>query len=543
MIARTQSLINQFVSKYKIMINLFQFQKAAFFGLLYSLFFFLSTSFSVAQEYKIEQSEKHITAQQLEAYVRVLTADSLLGRDVKSGGEKKAGNYIADIFKKEALNNCGNDDYHQCFSLFEPSSACKVTLNKQEIYDFVFWGVDTIEQGYHLPIYFAGYHTTIPDSIENHAVVVFAMDIDDMIKSIISLRKSNKNNTFLLFFGDDSYTYDYISQSYNSYISKLFSKKNNVFHTAFRPLLESDKDLKLFFFNDKVFKEISGKPIRKAKKEARVALGMKRLPYNIIPDMEFNYQIQTALRHPFSCNIIGMVEGTTQKDECVIIGAHYDHLGKDVHGNIYYGADDNASGVAALIAVAQSFAEAVRQGMQPERSIVFIAFGSEEAGLLGSEYYVNHPLFPLEKTVAVINMDMIGRGKETLKSKKAEVDTTKTMNSNQEDKEVKEGNNVYAENYGTNSAFLKKQAKKMEKELNLQVKNAPLTQKIIYHFASDHFNFVKKNIPAIAFFTGTHDDYHTPKDTPDKLNYKNMEKISKLVFRLSWEIANEVGVQ
>lgn len=477
--------------------------------------FFISTFYLFSQTQKPQSFEQNITASNLKQYVSVLTADSMMGRSLYTGGETKSGNYIANFFKEINLNNPNINNYHQCFDVYSYNYNGKTSLNEKEINDFVFWGYDTSVQWNTLPVYFAGYHQTLPDSVKNHAVIVFAMDISDMIQSIQKLRENKNNNVYLLFFGDDSYTYQYISKSYWSYTNQTFNKKNNIFHIAFRPLLENDRDLKLFFFNDKTFKEVTGTGIRKVKKQARTAKEMNKPESSAFSTMDFKYKINTVAKNATSCNILGFIEGTTHKDEVIVVGAHYDHLGINKEKKIYYGADDNASGTAALMSIAQCFMNASKNNFQPKRTVLFIAFGSEEAGLLGSEYYVENPLFPLNQTVAVINMDMIGRG----------------------DKHLKKENFVYAKCYGKNTKDLKKTVKEIDKNSDIKIKNPPFQQTILYRYGSDHYNFAKNDIPSFVFFTGTHDDYHTINDTPEKLNYKNMEKISRFVFRLAFDLS------
>ncbi|MDD4848720.1 MAG: M28 family peptidase [Bacteroidales bacterium] len=454
-----------------------------------------------------------LTADRLQEYVAVLTSDSMKGRHIANGGEIKAGQYIADFFQQNGLSDALEPGYRQCFPIINHRNSCDVSFNNKAVTDFVFWGQDSTTQWHHLPVFFAGYHHSIPDSIENHAIIVFAMDISDIIASIDTLRKNNKNNVFLLFFGDNNYTYQYIAKSHRSYINNSFNQKMNIFHIAFQPMNEQDPELQLFFFNDSDFKTVTSYNIRSIKKKARAALTMKRPSSNILPPMTLKYRVQTEIINNITCNIIGYLEGTTHKDEVVVIGAHYDHLGVDKHQQIYRGADDNASGTAALMALSQCFTYASKNNIRPQRSLLFIAFGSEESGLLGSKYYTKAPSIPLKQTVAMINMDMIGRGKEDQM--------------------------VYVENYGKDSEFLKKTAKNNEIGLDIKIKEAPFTQKIIYRYASDHYHFVTNEIPCIVFFTGTHDDYHTVNDTSDLLNYKNMERITKLVFKTVWEIANE----
>jgi len=190
-------------------------------------------------------------------------------------------------------------------------------------------------------------------------------------------------------------------------------------------------------------------------------------------------------------NVAAVIHGTT--DECVIIGAHYDHLGSDGK-KIYCGADDNASGTAVVIEMARRFAR-----KPTRRTIVLIAFSGEEMGVLGSKYYVNHPLVA-ETPVAMINLDMVGRLRESLI--------------------------VFGADTGD--------------KFKEYLADSPL--KIAYNKdaigPSDHTSFVLKGIPAVHLFTGAHTDYHKPGDTADKLNYDGLGQVADLVESLARKIGD-----
>lgn len=221
-------------------------------------------------------------------------------------------------------------------------------------------------------------------------------------------------------------------------------------------------------------------------------------------------------------NVIGFIEGTDSlfKNEYVFVTAHYDHLGMSDSTVIYHGADDNASGTAAVIGIARAFAEAKKQGIGPKRSIVCMLVSGEEKGLLGSKFYVEFPLFPLNKTVVDINIDMIGR-----------VDDTHAGNPNYvyvigSDRLSTELHNI---NEDVNSRFTK---------LELDYKyNAPDDPNRFYE-RSDHYNFAERGIPAIFYFNGTHADYHRPTDTVEKINFDALAKRAQLAFCTAWDIAN-----
>jgi hypothetical protein len=223
-----------------------------------------------------------------------------------------------------------------------------------------------------------------------------------------------------------------------------------------------------------------------------------------------------------STNVIGYIEGSDKKDEYVFITAHYDHLGKRGDSIIYYGADDDGSGTVSVIELAEAFAKAKAAGKGPRRSIVFMTVSGEEKGLWGSEYYSDHPLFPLDKTTVDLNIDMIGR-----------TDPKRKVGDS--------SNYVYVVGDNKLSSDLRPISEAMNKKytkLELDYKyNAPKDPERIY-YRSDHYNFARKGVPIIFYFNGTHNDYHQPGDTPDKIDYKQMTKRAQLVFYTAWEMAN-----
>ena len=205
-------------------------------------------------------------------------------------------------------------------------------------------------------------------------------------------------------------------------------------------------------------------------------------------------------------NVIGMLEGSDPllKNEVIIIGAHYDHLGRGgegsgslapTSGEIHHGADDNASGTAGVVELARLFGA---QKPRPKRTIVFMAFGGEEEGLLGSNYYVNHPLLPLANTVAMINMDMIGRMKDSRLS---------------------------IGGVGTAKEWRDVMSADAEKTFQLTLNEDGFGP-------SDHSSFYAKQIPVLFFWTGTHNDYHKPSDTFEKINYDDEARILEMVARI-----------
>ena len=238
-------------------------------------------------------------------------------------------------------------------------------------------------------------------------------------------------------------------------------------------------------------------------------------------------------------NVIGILEGSDPvlRNETIVIGAHYDHLGRGGEGSlaqrpgeIHHGADDNASGVAGVLELARIFAT---QRPKPKRTMVFIAFSGEEEGLLGSNYYVNHPVKPLANTVAMINMDMIGRMRER-KLIVGGVGTAKEWREL-----VETGNALQA----TSVSATTKNTIGVGRPLVVSANGRPivtadaaktfdLTLQEDGYGPSDHSSFYAKQIPVLFFWTGNHADYHKPSDTFEKINYDDEARILSLVARI-----------
>lgn len=223
-------------------------------------------------------------------------------------------------------------------------------------------------------------------------------------------------------------------------------------------------------------------------------------------------------------NVLGYLEGSDPglKNEVVVMTAHFDHLGVDQQGRIYHGADDNASGSAALLEIAEAYAKMKKK---PARSVIFLWLSGEEEGLFGSEYYVQHPAFPLDSTVIEINMDMIGRVKK-------EADTCERCN-------VEAGDTVQVVE-ALQAPELRRIAAKYATSVGLIPDFAygdPVhpSRKL---FGSDQLSFLKKDRLILSFSTGIHSDYHRITDTWDKLDYSKMEKIARMVFLISCDLAN-----
>ncbi|PIA80335.1 peptidase M28 [Gaetbulibacter sp. 4G1] len=234
-----------------------------------------------------------------------------------------------------------------------------------------------------------------------------------------------------------------------------------------------------------------------------------------VPESFFNGQAKA------SENVVAFIKGSEKPNEIIVVSAHLDHIGVSSNGEINNGADDDGSGTIAILEIAEAFKMAEEDGNGPKRSILFLHVTGEEIGLFGSRYYTDvDPIFPLENTVANLNIDMIGR-----------VDPKHEGDENYlyligSDKLSKELHNISEE--------INKKYTNLEFDYTYNDENDPNR----FYYRSDHYNFAKNNIPVIFYFNGTHADYHRPSDTPDKINYGFLETRSRLIFHTAWELAN-----
>jgi len=223
--------------------------------------------------------------------------------------------------------------------------------------------------------------------------------------------------------------------------------------------------------------------------------------------------------------VLGYMPGTDLKDQVLVFSAHYDHLGLTKSGadKVYNGADDDGSGTTGILEIARAFAQAKKEGHGPRRSILFLGNVGEEKGLLGSEYYTDHPIFPLKNTITDLNIDMIGRvGSEYVGKPDS-------------------ANYVYAIGSGMLSVELRGISEAINKKytnLILDYTYDNTTDKNRYYYRSDHYNFAKHGVPIIFYFNGVHADYHKATDEVSKINFPLLVKRAQLVFYTGWELAN-----
>ena len=300
-------------------------------------------------------------------------------------------------------------------------------------------------------------------------------------------------------------------------------EKYNHYITA--PSMELDvedsaryKRLVNFYISEKIANHILGDEQTIA--ALREKINKKGKPLKVSTKGTLYVKMDRIIEKATSENVLGFIEGSDKKDEVIILTAHYDHIGVDENGDVYNGADDDGSGTVAIMEIGKAFAQAKKEGFGPRRSILIMPVAGEEKGLLGSDWYTSNPIYPLENTVANLNIDMIGR-----------LDDAHKENSNY----------IYvigSDMLSTDLHNINEKANESFTNIELDYTYNNTTDPNQYYYRSDHYNFAKNNIPIIFYFNGVHEDYHKATDTVDKIDFMKMEKISRLVFHTTWELAN-----
>jgi hypothetical protein len=467
-----------------------------------------------------------ITAIELQQHIKYLASDELKGRKSGEEGNTTAAHYIADEFKSYGVEPRGDHgDYFQYFKVTSAISAGKhnrlnvtvgstrMQLTPDEDFRPMANSSDTsISAG----LAFVGYGIKA-DSLQYDDYA----NIDVHGKIVMMLR-----------FTPDIGSKDSRFHGYESPYLKAFTARDKgaigiIMVTG--PADEEKPGLVTLRLEGQA--TASGIPIVNLKssmadsllRSADVGNDLKTIQqkiYDTKRPMSFEVahttvmmQTEIVKQYATTANVLGFLEGSDPvlKNQTVIIGAHFDHLGMGGQGSgslkpdtvaIHHGADDNASGTAGVLELAQYFS-AHRQAFK--RSLLFTSFSGEEMGLLGSNYYVQHPTVPLESTIAMINMDMIGRLKDST---------------------------LIVEGMGTSPQW-EPIAKKENADSSLKLKLKPDG-----YGPSDHASFYAKNLPVMFFFTNLHEDYHKPSDTWDKINYPGEQKVVEYVARIASDIAD-----
>jgi hypothetical protein len=451
---------------------------------------------------------KIITPVDLKKRLYIIAGADMQGRETATEGQRKAAAYIESEFKTLGLQPGNKDSYQLFYSVYQDSLTSSTLEVNGQIYQ--------MDKDFNASV------NNIPATMRFNEVVFVGANSIDSLKNVNLAGKAVMIIGGLpIGFGRGQNTESVYSILNTKGVAAIISVATNYPRTS-PTVLKGNQYLnpfrrniapQLFTVSENLAKEIVGTDYDNAKSNSSL---IKTYSADILLD------VKKIILTAQSSDVIGVLPGTDLKDEYLVISAHHDHLGIR-NGAIYYGADDDGSGTVGIIQIAQAFAKAKAEGKGPRRSIIFLSVSGEEKGLWGSDYYTSHPIFPLEKTTADLNIDMIGR-----------TDSSRKMGDS--------SNYVYVvgdDKLSTDLRTISEAANKKYLKMELDYKfNDPNDRQRIY-FRSDHYNFAKHGVPIIFYYDGMLGaDYHKPTDTPDKINYNLMAKRAQLVFYTAWEMAN-----
>lgn len=488
-----------------------------------------------------ESFTQYITVEKVKRDIAYLASQELEGRGTGSRGERLAANYIARRFRlHQLIPPSGQANYIQTFRVYEremgetnsitvkteyPCGLIEERFSYPEVVPLGFSSSGKVKA----PIVFAGYGIVAPEHDYNDYAC-----IDVKGKIVLILRHEPRElEEAGVFGGKQMTTHAYIktklAKASTHGAAAILIVTDPLNHKDFMPdlapfapyrfklsrrspprsltLAPIEGQSPIAQINKNIADEIlEGTGWSLANLQERIDKSLQPNSFEIsgkVATIDFTVKDVQKNAH----NVIGILEGRDPdfKNECIIIGAHLDHLGISVdRGTVFLGADDNASGVSGLLSIVAAF-DAL--GLRPRRTIVFVGFSGEEYGLWGSRYYAENPIIPMSKTIGMVNLDMIGRLE----------------------------NRAISVSHSDFAPKLETMIKEIGAELNVKVDVHPIRPRE----PSDHSVFHNREIPSVHLFAGFHADYHTPADTADKLTYAGIVSISSLAAMLVWKIAEQ----
>ena len=472
-----------------------------------------------------------VDSTELIRHVYYLASDSLAGRSTGSQGQRLAAEYIAGEFEVAGLTPLGDSGYFQRFSVYRSSrefirfrgdfrnvNALSIITDHHQIPDSC-------------RIFFPGRRIRNLDSLpqeNDYFMIINASTLRQARNGIEKLHNAGARNIILL---SEKYRFKFLMWELD-----LKAQMNRISRQPdskkLRRLTGSTDSIAVSLFTNNDIRSLTGEPADPTtwnkvarKRNSPVQIGGY---YSCEP-------LFGTLDSTITENVVALLEGSEHPEQFVIITAHYDHIGKNNSG-IYYGADDNASGTAALIEIARVLSCMKAEGKSFRHSVIFAAFSAEEIGLLGSAYFVAAPGFDTSNAIVNINMDMIGRSTRYSLIQAL----TGQMSDNPKEK-MKKDSYVFLMNSGKGTRRHVRYSKKAARQYGgfMIDRNPGLLHRITYKYSSDHASFARAGVPILVYFTGLHPDYHTPRDTPDKIDYENMTRITEIILQTTRSIISK----
>lgn len=494
----------------------------------------LISTYCFSQEKQIQKIASKVSIERLKKNLYYLASEQLEGRDMGSRGDTLASEYIMKSFKDNNLVAPYNNgtSYFQAMPFYKKSLVqSELIIGDKKFENRNGWNLslsnsETLKLD-DLSVVFAGYGIEFSNyndfnniDVKGKAVLLLVGQPQDSagnyllsgnkqparIPSAINLLKEKGAALVLL---------------YNKLLPETFFQQNTPLVSISRNQIVQNKNVPSIFVSEGIANALlsaSHKTIKSLDKE--IAQTLSPQSFNVSTNASINIKIdQTKETAP---NVIGYIKGTDSAAGCVILSAHHDHVGKNGK-EIYYGAVDNASGTVAIMEIAKLMNNATEKGIRPKRSIIFASYTGEEKGLFGSFHFAENPIFPIEKTWAVLNIDMMGRVDTFYSGKRADSNYAYIL--------VKD-----TLNRGLRTALFTANEKLGQLTLDTYYEQPKFMQRRLT--GSDQYPFFLKGVPFIRIDCGFSKDYHKPTDTPDKINYELLSKQVKLAFLTTWNIAN-----
>lgn len=492
-----------------------------------------------------EQYAQTIKAEDMRYLLTILSSDQFEGRETGTPGQEKAARFIADkfrsfnipriemeegekatyyqriVFSSETWDSTaitiGNKDYRHLWDFYAfPTKNNDMSAKTVSELTFLGYGIESARYDDYKNVDVSGktllMYAGEPMDEAGNSMVTGTQEVSDWTTNMDKKLKFAKQKGADFVFIIDPNLKKNISQNRRLLLGRGMSIGEG--------LADLDAYPNHAFISSTMLEKMMGKKAKKfikARDKAKKKGGVKPI---ILPT-DVKIAQRKRMRKLEGSNVLGYIEGIDPnlKEELVVLTAHYDHLGKRGK-DVYNGADDNGSGTTTVLEVAQALAAAKQAGDGPRRSVLVMLVSGEEKGLLGSKYYTEFPVFPLENTIANVNVDMVGR---VDKEHRDNPNYIYVIGSDRLSTELHDINEMANEKYT-----------QLELDYTYNAEDDPNQ----FYYRSDHYNFAKNNIPAIFYFNGTHRDYHMITDTVEKINFEKMEKIGRLVFHTVWELAN-----
>jgi len=442
-----------------------------------------------------------ITADDMRSKLTILASDEFGGRETGTEGQKKASQFLEEFYQKIGLAGPVEGTYRQKFNMYQSNwENVYVKTKKGKIMNgegYIFAGNANMSKEMRLATAYLGEVNADTDftPYKDMGVIIIGANREAMT----NMNEAGVKAVFIASADDEQFT------------NRLPRFVRAFMNGRLRFDAEPGEENIVFYITKSMAADMMATSVEKLEDPASVK------------NRNVRFKIQETRKTIETENMMAFLEGTDLKDEIVVISSHYDHIGQNEDGSVINnGADDDGSGTTGVMEIAEAFAQAAKEGNRPRRSILFLNVTGEEKGLLGSAYYADNPIFPLENTVNNLNIDMIGR-----------IDPEHEESGNSDYVYV-----IGSEKLSSHLKIISEYANITYTGLDLDYRYDDPNDRNRFYYRSDHYNFAKNGIPIIFYFNGTHADYHRPTDTVDKIAFEVMAKRAQLVFHTAWILAN-----